>query len=131
MDEERIKEFFYLDEEEKSCVVKLVLFDRLKEDFDVEASQEDFDFLVDNRDLIDVKYGSQYFSYKQLRQVSSNYKNNEIDNLYILTRDDQKHPYHDLLTKIKTYETPIGTFTLYSVDIPKLLSRYGDLIQNY
>lgn len=131
MDNETIKEVFDLRVVKRSCVAKMVLYEQLKEDFDIVSSPDDFDFLVKSNDLIDVKYDSTYFSYNQLRQVYSYYKKNSIGNLYILTPDDQTHPYHDLLTKIKEYETPIGNFNLYSVDIPLLLSRYADSIQNY
>lgn len=117
--------------DEKSCVVKLFLYEQLKRDYDIVASPESFDFLIDNRDFIDVKYDSIYFSYNQLKTINFKYKKNNIDNLYILIEDDQKHPHHDLLTKIKDYETPIGNFSLYLVDVPGLLSRYGDLIQDY
>ncbi len=105
------------------------MFDCLKGDFSGIESSENFDFLVDGTDFIDVNYDSNYFSYSQLRHIYAKYKKNNIGNLYVLIEDYYTHPYHYLFNKIKDYETLIGVFTLYSVDISKLLSKYRDVIQ--
>lgn len=92
MNDEIIKEFFDLEVDKRGSVVKLVLYEQLKEDFDLVESQGNFDLLVNGRDFIDVKYDSIYFSSTQIRHVFSTYKKNNISNLYIILHGWPEEP---------------------------------------